>query len=143
MSDQASLVQEGVERFNEAWRSAGEEVQRLQKQLQHRRHSLEKQITARRKRIEKQTRRRVSRARTELERNPWVKRAQSLRDEAWKRLERGLDGTLGNLRIASRRDVERIERRITQLNRRIKEIEQARRSNGKGPAGADPTARTS
>ena len=54
MAGQASLLQEGVDRFNHAVRSI--DVQRIQKQIQTRRRSFERQLTSGRKNIEKRTR---------------------------------------------------------------------------------------
>ena len=89
MSEQTGFVQEGFDRFNDAYRSVDEGVQRLQKEFQSRRKdaekriaaqrkSIEKQVTSRRKDFEKRTRKQVN----SLKRNDAVKRALALRDDA-------------------------------------------------------------
>ena len=63
MSQQVSLVQDGLDRFNSAFDSLGGEVQRFQKQVRTRRKSLEKEFDHQRKTFEKRTRKQVNRIR--------------------------------------------------------------------------------
>ena len=109
MSEQTGFVQEGFDRFNDAYRSVDEGVQRLQKEFQSRRKdaekriaaqrkSIEKQVTSSRKDLEKRTRKQVN----SLKKNDAVKRAFALRDDATQRIESRIDDLLGLLNIASR-----------------------------------------
>ena len=128
MAEQASLMQEGVDRFREAVDSL--DLQRMQKELNQRRKRLEKQIASGRRQWERRTRKQVKRVQTELRRNSLVKRVQSLQKDATRQLESGIDGILGAFRIASRRDVDRLDRRLGQINRKLKDLERTRRANG-------------
>ena len=144
MSEQVSLVQEGVDRLNEAFQSIDDEFQRVQKQLNTRRRSFEKQLTNRRKKAEKSTRKQLNRFQSELKSTPIYKRAESFRKDTTKQIESGVDSLLGLLQIASRGDLQRIDRKLTTLGRRLKEIEKASKTEiekaGKGNgAGASPT----
>lgn len=130
MPAQQSILQEGVERFNTAVDSIDREVQRLQKRFESQRKSLEKQITSGRKNFEKRTRKQVNQLRSELRKNALVKRARNLRSDAAKQIEQGVDNLLGALQIASRNDLQRIDRKLGQLSRKLKEIERARKGNG-------------
>jgi hypothetical protein len=130
MAEQASLMQEGVDRFREAFDSL--DLQRVQKELTQRRKRLEKQIASGRRQWERRTRKQVKRVQTELRKNTLLKRVQSLQKDATRQIESGVDGILGTLRIASRRDVDRIDRRLGQINRKLKDLERARRVNGDG-----------
>ncbi len=130
MSEQVSFVQEGVDRFNAAFERIDEERLRLQKQVRARRKSFEKQITSGRRDFEKRTRKQVKRLRTELRRYTVVKRAERLQADARRRIEERVDGFLGLLSIASRSDLERIDRKLDRISRKLKEIEQPRRGNG-------------
>ncbi len=123
MADQANFVQDGVDRINEAFRSIDGEFQRVQKDLSNRRESIEKRFKKSRKTIEQQSRKEVSRLRAELRKNPVVKRAESLRKDINRQLESGMDNILGLFQIASKSDMERIDRKLSALGRRIKEIE--------------------
>ena len=128
--EEQSFVQDGVDRFNDAVRSLDAEFQRVQKQLRSRRRSFEKRITGGRRDFERRTRKQVKRLRTELRKNPVVKRAQSLQDDVSRQIEDSVDRLLGVLQIASKNDFERLDRKLSQLNRKLKELERARRGNG-------------
>ncbi len=130
MAEQASLMQEGVDRFREAFDSL--DLQRVQKDLTQRRKRIEKQIASGRRQWEKRTRKQVKRLQTELRKNSLVKRVQLLQKDATRQLENGLDGVLGTFGIASRRDVDRLDRRLGQINRKLKDLDRARRANGDG-----------
>jgi len=144
MAEQASLVQEGVDRFREALDSI--DLQRVQRQLNQRRKRIEKQILSGRRQWEKRTRQQMKRLRTELRnnsivkelsRNALVKRVQALPRSASRQIESGVDGLLAVLRIASRGDLERLDRKLGQISRKLKGIEQNRsrgRTNGQAAA---------
>ena len=134
---QTTILQDGVERVREAFGSIEDEVTRVQKQMRSRRAKLEKQLASRRKQLNKrlETRRkdfekRTQKLRSELEKNPAVKRLEALRQEAARQIARGVNDVLSALRIASKSDVQRIDRKISQLNRKLKEMDRAKRSNG-------------
>ncbi len=129
---QASLVQDGVDRINDAFQSIDSEFQRVQKELAQRRKTIEKQFNKSRKTVEKQTRGEVKRLRTEFRKNPIVKRAESLRKDVTKQVEDGIDNLLGLLQIASKSDLHRLDRKLNTMNRRLKEIDSARKTNGSG-----------
>ena len=135
MSEQVNIVQEGVDRFNAAFERIDDERLRLQKQLQSRRKSFEKQITSGRRDFEKRTRKQVKRLRTELRRYPVVKRVERLQADARRQIETGVDRFLGTFQIASKSDLDRIDRKLDRISRKLKDFEQPRRSNGeaRGP----------
>lgn len=130
MAQQASFVQEGVDRFNEAFHSLEDELQRIQKRVQSRRRSIERQLSSGRKNLEKRTRKQLSQLRSDLRRNPVARRARSWAEEAARQAENGLDSILGVFQIASKSDVQRIDRRLSQLNRKLKELERVKKANG-------------
>lgn len=134
MTQQANVFQEGVDRVREALGSIEGEVQRVQKdvrkELQARRKALEKRINANRSDLEKRTKK----FRTEIQKNATVKRLDTLRRDASRQIEDGVESVLGALQIASKGDVQRIDRKLNQLNRKLKDVErsrQAKRSSGK------------
>jgi hypothetical protein len=130
MAEQTSLVQEGVDRFNAAFESVGEEVERLQKRVQARRKAFEKQVADRRKRIEKRTRKQVDRIEAELRKNSLVKRLQELSNDAARQIENGVDSIMGALPIATKSDLKRVERKLSQISRKVKDLERGRKTNG-------------
>jgi ElaB/YqjD/DUF883 family membrane-anchored ribosome-binding protein len=132
MAEQANLVQEGVDRFNAAFESLGDEVDRLQKRMQTRRKEIEKQLTDRRKRIEKRTRKQVDRIESELRKNPVLKRLQDLRKDTVQQIESRVDSVMNAIPIATKSDLKRVERKISQISRKVKDLERGRKANGEG-----------
>ena len=132
MAEQTNLVHEGVDRFNAAFESLGDEVDRLQKRVQMRRKEFEKQLTDRRKRIEKRTRKQVDRIESELRKDPIMKRLQGLRKDAVRQIESGVDSVMDALPIATKSDLKRVERKISQISRKVKDLERVRKANGEG-----------
>jgi hypothetical protein len=129
MAEQATTM---ADRFDTARERIDEEVQRVQKQIQVRRKQLERQLASGRKSIEKQTRKQVKQLRGELSRSSVVQQLERLREDAGRQLEDALETLLGALQIASKGDVQRIDRKLSKLNKKLKEIERGRRTNGQG-----------
>jgi len=137
MAQQAtSFVQEGVDRFNEARERIDAEVQRVQKELKTRRKKVERQFKSSRNRLEKQTRKQVKQIEKELQKNTLVKRAEELRDQASRQVESVVDSVLNALQIASKTDLQKIDRKLTKVNKKLREIEDTRKTNGRQPPAA-------
>jgi hypothetical protein len=140
MAENGSFVQEGLDRVSDAYRSLDERVQRFQRELRARRKLWEKQLGSGRKSLEKQVlsgRRRLERRTrkqwAEIKRSELVKRAQSLQRDARGQLESTLSGVLGWFQIASKNDLDRLDRKLGQIHRKLRELEgtrRPRRSNG-------------
>jgi septation ring formation regulator EzrA len=122
MAAQASIVQEGVDRVRAAFGTLEGEFERVQRQLRARRKDLEKQLRSGRKDLEKRTRK----LRSEVLGSTPLKRLDTLRKDAQRQIEDGVGNLLGVLQIASKSDVERIDRKLSQLNRKLREIEETR-----------------
>lgn len=146
MAEQAtsSFVQEGVDRFNAARERIDDELQRVQRELQARRKRLEKRLDSGRKNIEKrfdssrksfekQTRKQVEQLRDEVRRYPLVKRLEELRVETTRVVEDALGNVLGVFQIASKADVDKIDRKLSKINKKLKELERTRTTNGQQP----------
>ena len=130
MAEQATTL---TDRFDSARERIDEEIQRVQRQIQTRRKRLEKQISSGRKSIEKQTRKQVKQLERDLRKNPVVKRFDRFQADATKQIESALTSVLGALRIASTSDVRQVDRKIARLNKKLKDMERERATNGKQP----------
>ncbi len=106
----------------------------FEKQLTSSRKSFEKQLTSSRKSFEKQTRKQVK----DLRQSPVVQEVERIGGEVNRQLEGVFDRLLGVLQIASKNDVDRIDRKLTKLNKRLKDMERSRKTNGHTPAQAAP-----
>jgi len=138
MAQQANFVQEGVDRLREAVSSIEGDIEhaqdRVQKEFKARRKSIEKQVTSSRKNFEKKTQKQVKRLRNELRKNTYVKRAQGVVDDATKQFEQGVDKVLEVLNVASKRDLSRIDRKLNQINRKLRDLENVKQGNGEAKA---------
>jgi hypothetical protein len=130
MAEHETLSEERESRINEAVQFIDDEFQRVQKELGARRKSLEKEFESKRKTVEKRTRKELKRIQSELKKNPIVKRADAVRKDVTKQVETRVDSLLGLMQVASRSDVQRINKKLTTLNRRLKAIEDSRKTNG-------------
>ncbi len=141
MPETTTFFQDGVDRVREAYGTLGSELQRVQRELRVRRKKIEKRFETGRKDIEKrfasqrkQLEKRTQKLRTELEKYPAVKRIETLRKDASKQFEQGVSGVLNRLQIASKSDLDRIDRKISVINKQMKEMGRRKRSNGAATA---------
>ena len=138
MAQHARFVQEGVDRVRETVSSFESDIERMQKRAQEefnaRRKAFERQLAERRKSFAKQTEKRVRKLRTELRKNSVVKRAQDALDDATRQLEKGIDNLFEALHVASKRDLNRIDRKLSQINRKLRDLEKVKPGNGAAKA---------
>ena len=129
MAKQANVVQDGVEQVREAVRVVDQGFRRIQKQVETRRRHLTKELTSRRRLIEKRAQRELGRLQKQIQNQPIVKRAEALRVGASERFERGVSSFLDALPIATKSDVERIDRKVSALGRKLKGMEKGQGSS--------------
>ena len=129
MAKQANVVQDGVEQVREAVRRVDQGFRRIQKQVETRRRRLAKEVTTRRRVIEKRAQRELGRIQKQIQKQPIVKRAEALRAGASERFERGVASFLDVLPIATKGDVERIDRKVSALGRKLKGMEKGQGSS--------------
>ena len=106
-----TFVQESTDSFTDAYESIRKEARKLQK------------------RVEKQTRKPLR----QLRGNVLLKRTQNLGSEAREQVAGGVETVLGHLQIASKSDLERIERKLKQIDLKLQGVEnrrETRKSNG-------------
>ncbi len=119
MAQQVSFVEDSIDRVQSAVHSVEDEFERLQKQF-----------GKRRKQFEREAQKRVKQIRTEIRKQPLVKRAESLRGDARKQIETGVETILATLQIASRGEVQRLDRKLGQINRKLSQLEKGKPHNG-------------
>ena len=134
MAEHETLSEARESRIDEAVQFFDDEFQRIQKELSARRKSLEQEFTSKRKTVEKRTRKELKRIQSELKKSPIVKRADAVRKDVTKQVETRVDTLLARMQIASRSDVQRINKKLTALNRRLKAFEDSRKTNGSAPS---------
>ncbi|MDH3521367.1 MAG: hypothetical protein OEM49_13000, partial [Myxococcales bacterium] len=137
MAEQTSLVQEGIERFRGVVGALESEANRVQRDILARRRRIEKQLGKRFDAGRKDFERRARSLRGELRKSATLRWLEGLSRDAAQQLEEGVGGLLGRLQIASKSDVQRVDRKLAQLQRKLKELERSRPTNGSGEGGID------
>ena len=143
MARNQNLLEEGRERFEGALENMGRDWKRLQKRADQGRKQIEQRAQRQVKRIQSELRksplvkraeeqrklleRRARKLSNELRNSSAVKRAESLRKDAETRIEGRLESLFGLLRIASISEISRLERKVDQLNRKLRELEKSPR----------------
>jgi predicted adenine nucleotide alpha hydrolase (AANH) superfamily ATPase len=112
MATATNIVEQGIDRFQSAVDDVQSEIKRLQKDLR-----------ARRKKLEKEAEKRVSKLRSDFRKNDLVQRAESFGKDLRKQVEQGVDDMLAALQIATKSDVRKIDRKLSAISKRIKELE--------------------
>ena len=141
MARNQNLFEEGRERFEGALKDMGRDWKRLQKRADQGRKQIEQRAQRQVKRIQSELRksplvkraeeqrklleRRARKLSNELRNSSAVKRAESLRKDAETRIESRLESLFGLLRIASISEISRLERKVDQLNRKLRELEKS------------------
>jgi cell fate (sporulation/competence/biofilm development) regulator YmcA (YheA/YmcA/DUF963 family) len=118
MTQQASIVQESVDRVREAMSSLESDFEKVQKRA-------EKKFKAQRKSLEKRTEKQVDRLRKEFNKNPYVKRAQSAVDDVTTQIEKNVDSLLETLNVASQSDLRRVNSKLSKINKKLRELEKS------------------
>jgi len=127
-----------------------QELGSIQKQLRSQGRDLEKrlergrrELASRRQKLETRGRKQLKSLLADARRSSAYKRARSLtrdaekrlgsiRKDAGKQLESGVETVLSSFQIATKSDVQRIDRRLRSLNRKLDELEKARASRSRG-----------
>jgi len=134
MSSRTNIVEESRERVQSAYQSMEDEVQKIQKQLEEQRADFTKRTEKRLKQIRKELR-----ANKNL--RPVVDRVESLRSDVTKeletrskafekrskafekRFESGFETLLGNLNLASRSEVEKLENKVKRMTKKLNALD--------------------
>ena len=113
---------EGIERLGNA-------IDELSDELQSRADALQRRGEKLRKDGQKRFEKRMKSVQKELRKQPVVKRAEKMRADLEQRVERGVDAmgdrVLTSLGLASSDEIKKLERKIAQLNRKLRTLEKA------------------
>ncbi|MDE0885866.1 MAG: phasin family protein [Myxococcota bacterium] len=125
MAQQTTMIEDGFDRIQSAFKSVEDEVQKAQKRLEKRGEKFSKDAE-----------KRVRKMRKEMSKLPLVKRAESLGNDLTKefegrskrvekQIESGIKTVLGGLQIASRGEISKLDKKLNRINRRLKALDQA------------------
>ena len=122
MAQQASFVESGFDRIQDALKSIESDVEKFQSRVE-----------TQRKRLERETRKRVGKFRKEITETPFAKRAEKFSKDASREIGSRVEDVLGALSIASNADLKKVNRKLNQINRRLKALEE--QDSKKTPSG--------
>lgn len=127
------MAQNGRNPVENALSNLEKELGKVRKQIETRTRDIEKRLAKGRKQIETRSRKQLRSIANEVRKNPVVKRAEALRKDAEKQIETSVDGFLGFFQIASKSDVDDIDRKLKSLNRKLSSLEK-HQGTGRRPA---------
>ena len=113
MPEETNIVDETIDRVQDAARSVGREIDRLQEQAE-----------SRRKDWEGKAQKRLGEFRSELAKTPIGKRTEAFSKDATRQAEAGLETILGAFSIASSKELSKINRKLDRINKRLKKLEE-------------------
>jgi gas vesicle protein len=119
MAETQSLVDQGVDRVQDAIKSVDKELQRLQREVRTRRRSFERNLETRRRSIEKQAQKQIK----ALRENDLVKRVETFGSDVQEQIGSRVGSVLSIFQIASKGDIERVDRKIERITKKLKDLE--------------------
>ena len=130
MAQTESLVDQGVDRVQDALKSADKEFQRFQRRVRTRRRTIERRIQSQRKSLEKNLEKQAKSIEKQaqkqiqqIRKNDLVKRAETLGKDVQSQIESGLESVLSIFQIASKADIRRVDRKLNRISKKLKELE--------------------
>ncbi len=137
----SNVFEEGRERFESALQDLEKDWKKFQKDAEKRRKELEKRAEKEVKRLQtefkksplfkraqkraKQFEARAEEVREDIESTRAYQRVEGIRKDAEKAFDEQVENLFDTLRIASSTDVASLERKISRLNKKVRELEKA------------------
>jgi hypothetical protein len=114
MQARTNIIEESFERVQDRFRSAGDELQKLQDRAAKNRRDFTKRTQKRSQKVQKR-----------LLKVPAIKAADEFRVEVFKQIESNVDEFLSLLPVASNADIKKLERKVNALTKKIRTLEKA------------------
>lgn len=111
MAESVAESQSGIDRFNETLRSLDEEIQELRER-----------VDRGRQRVETEVRKRADQVRTDIQASDVYRRVEQLRKDLEDQLQRGRSQIYDAVGIATKADVEKLNRKLNQLSRKLSDL---------------------
>ncbi len=111
MTQPAAARRNGFDRFNDALRNLDEEIQDVRERFEQRRE-----------RFGSELRERADRVRNELQKSDVYQKADKLRKNVEGQIERGRSQIFEAIGLATKTDVDRINKRLNTISRKLNEL---------------------
>lgn len=135
MAEAQSLVDQGVDRVQDVLKNADKEFQKIQRQVKSQRRTIERRIETRRKNLEKTAQKQfksfektAQKQIDTIRQNDLVKRIESFGSDVQEQVEAGVEQFLSVLQIASKSDIQRVDRKLNRISKKLKELESPTRA---------------
>ena len=119
MAQSQSIVDQGVDAVQDTLKSVDKEFQKLQRQVKTRRRTLERRLETRRKSFEKEAQKQIK----AIRKNDLVKRVETFGNDVQTQIESGVESILSAFQIASKADIQRVDRKLNRISKKLKELE--------------------
>lgn len=114
MATRANIIEESFENVQERFRSAGQELQKLQKRADKNRKDFSNRAQRRAEKLQKR-----------LMKVPAIKAADEFRIDMLKQIETQVDEFMSRMPIATMSEVKKLERKVNGLTRKVRALEKA------------------
>jgi len=134
MANQASIVDESIDRVQSAFENLEEGVEKIQKKAEKEVGKLQSKAEKRASELSDRAAKSIKRLQKEFRKNKLYRQAEERWEDVNKQLEErgkelearvesGLESLLGTFRIASRNDVAKLDKKLDRINRRLKALD--------------------
>lgn len=123
MAQQTTLLEDGFDRIQTAFKSVEDEVQKVQKRFETESNKLSKSANKRIKSFRKEMLKYPAVKRAESFRQDLNKELQSRAKDLEKQVEGGIETVLGGLQIASQSEIDKLDKKLGRINRRLKALD--------------------
>ena len=123
MAQQTTLLEDGFDRIQTAFKSVEDEVQKVQKRFETESNKLSKSANKRIKNIRKEMLKYPAVKQADSFRQDLSKQFQSRAKEFEKQFGGGIDTVLGSLQIASQSEIDKLDKKLGRINRRLKALD--------------------
>jgi hypothetical protein len=123
MAQQANAIQGGIDQVRTAVRRADKQFRKVQRRVETRRKRIEKDLSSRRRSFERRVQREWARLQKEWRKRPLVRRAETLQKDVARQLEKGMSTVLEAFPLATKREIERLDRKLNTINRKLRDLE--------------------
>ena len=125
MTQQSTLLEDGFDRIQAAFRSVEDEVQKAQKRFESRSEKFSTDANKRIKRFQKELRKYPAVKQAETFQKDLGEQFQARSKQVEKQIENGVATVLGTLQIASRGEINKLDKKLNRINRRLKALDKA------------------
>jgi BMFP domain-containing protein YqiC len=125
MTQQSTLLDDGFDRIQAAFRSVEDEVQKAQKRFESRSQKFSTDANKRIKSFQKELRKYPAVQQAESFQKDLSEQFQARSKQVEKQIENSIGSVLGTLQIASRGEINKLDKKLNRINRRLKALDKA------------------